>query len=120
MPTYVYRCSECLEEYERTQLVVDNPDKVCQDCGGTVKRILQVPALTAAAAPSRMNKVPPPQANPAWERGIAGETRRDGSFVPYLDKEGGRIGVKDFADNRKKYERILRRKRNQSTTTSGA
>ena len=120
MPTYVYRCSECLEEYERTQLVVDNPDKVCQDCGGTVKRILQVPALTAAAAPSRMTKVPPPQANPAWERGIAGETRRDGSFVPYLDKEGGRIGVKDFADNRKKYERILRRKRNQSTTTSGA
>ena len=120
MPTYVYRCSECLEEYERTQLVVDNPDKVCQDCGGTVKRILQVPALTAAAAPSRMNKVPPPQANPAWERGIAGETRRDGSFVTYLDKEGGRIGVKDFVDNRKKYERILRRKRNQSTTTSGA
>ena len=115
MPTYVYRCSKCLEQYERTQLISDNPDEVCQDCGGTVKRILQAPALTAAAAPSRQNKVPPPQADPVWEKGIAGETRRDGSFVPYLDKEGGRIGVKDFADNRKKYERILRRKKNQST-----
>ena len=115
MPTYVYRCSECLEQYERTQLISDNPDKVCQDCGGTVKRILQAPALTAAAAPSRMNKVPPPQADPAWERGIAGEHRRGGTFVPYLDGEGKRIGVKDFADNRTKYERILREKKNQST-----
>ena len=115
MPTYVYRCSECLEQYERTQLIADKPDRICQDCGGTVKRILQAPALTAAAAPSRMNKVPPPQADPAWERGIAGEHRRGGTFVPYLDAEGKRIGVKKFADNRKKYERILRRKKNQST-----
>ena len=115
MPTYVYRCSECLEQYERTQLVADNPDTVCQDCGGTVKRILQAPALTAAAAPSRMNKVPPPQANPAWEKGISGEHRRDGSFVPYVHADGSRIGVKEFADNRTKYERILREKKNQST-----
>ena len=115
MPTYVYRCSECLEQYERTQLVADNPDTVCQDCGGTVKRILQAPALTAAAAPSRMNKVPPPQANPAWEKGISGEHRRDGSFVPYVHADGSRIGVKEFADNRTKYERIIREKKNQST-----
>ena len=115
MPTYVYRCSECLEQYERTQVVADNPDTICQDCGGTVKRILQAPALTAAAAPSRMNKVPPPQANPAWERGIAGEHRRGGSFVPYVHADGSRIGVKEFADNRTKYERIIREKKNQST-----
>jgi len=115
MPTYVYRCSECLEQYERTQLVADNPDTVCQDCGETVKRILQAPALTAAAAPSRMNKVPPPQANPAWEKGIAGQHRRDGSFVPYVHADGSRIGVKEFADNRTKFERIIREKKNQST-----
>jgi hypothetical protein len=64
-----------------------------------------------------MNKVPPPKANPAWERGIAGEHRPGGTFVPYVDSEGKRIGVKKFADNRKKYERILREKKNQSTTT---
>ena len=115
MPTYVYRCSSCLVQYARTQLIADEPDRICQDCGEAVKRVLQAPALTAAAIPSRKNKVPPPQANPAWERGIAGEHRRGGTFVPYLDSEGKRIGVKKFADNRTKYERILREKKNQST-----
>ena len=115
MPTYVYRCSECLVEYERTQQITDNPDKICQDCGEAVKRVHQAFALTAAAAPSRQNKVPPPQADPAWERGIAGEHRRGGTFVPYLDADGTRIGVKKFADNRTKFERILREKKNQST-----
>ena len=114
MPTYVYRCSECLVEYERTQQISDKPDEICQDCGEAVKRILQAPALTAAAAPSTKNKVPPLQANPAWEKGTAGEHRRGGTFVPYLKSEGSRIGVKEFADNRTKYERILR-ERNQST-----
>ena len=115
MPTYVYRCSECHVQYELVQQIADDPDKVCQDCGEeTAKRILQSPALSAAAAPSRMNKVPPPQADPSWEKGVSGEHRRDGSFVPYVDTEGNRIGVKKFADNRTKYERILR-ERNQST-----
>ena len=115
MPTYVYRCSECLVEYERTQQVTDSPDEICQECGEAVKRVHQAFALTAAAAPSRQNKVPPPKANPAWERGIAGEHRPGGTFVPYLDAEGKHIGVKKFADNRTKYERILREKKNQST-----
>ena len=118
MPAYVYRCSECQVQYERVQQIADDPDTVCQDCGEeAVRRILQSPALTAAAAPSRMNKVPPPKANPAWEKGIAGQHRPGGTFVPYVDSEGKRIGVKKFADNRKKYERILREKKNQSTTT---
>ena len=115
MPTYVYRCSECLEQYQRTQLIDDDPDTVCPDCGETVKRVLQSPALTAAAAPSRMNKVPPPQANPVWERGVAGEHRRDGSFVPSVHNDGSRIGVKEFADNRTEYERNIRENKNQST-----
>ena len=115
MPTYVYRCSECLVEYERTQQITDNPDKICQDCGEAVKRVHQAFALTAAAAPSRQNKVPPPKANPAWEKGIAGEHRPGGTFVPYLKNDGSQIGVKEFADNRTKYERILREKKNQST-----
>ena len=102
-------------EYERTQQIADNPDEICQDCGEAVRRVLQAPALTADAAPSTKNKVPPPQANPVWEKGIAGEHRRGGTFVPYLKNDGSRIGVKEFADNRTKYERILREKKNQST-----
>ena len=96
-------------------MITDNPDEICQECGEAVKRVHQAFALTAAATPSSRNKVPPPQANPVWERGIAGEHRRGGLFVPYLDAEGKRIGVKKFADNRTKYERILREKKNQST-----
>lgn len=65
--------------------------------------------------PSRMNKIPPPPADPAWERGVAGEHRRDGSFVPYLDSSGERIGVKEFADNRSKYEGILREKKQSNS-----
>ena len=116
MPTYVYRCSECHVQYELVQQIADDPDKVCQDCGEeTAKRILQSPALTAEAAPSQNNKIPPRKAYPAWEKGTAGELRRDGSFVPYVHADGSRIGVKEFADNRTKYERILREQKTQST-----
>jgi len=94
----------------------EDADTVCVECGeDAAKRILQSPATTAAATPSVKNKVPPPQANPAWERGISGEHRRDGSFVPYVHADGTRIGVKEFAENRTKYERILREKKNKST-----
>ncbi len=116
MPTYVYECSECMALYERVQSMRDDADTVCVECGeDAAKRILQSPATTAAATPSIKNKVPPPEANPVWERGIKGEHRRDGSFVPYLDSEGKRIGVKKWADNRTKYERLLREKKNQPT-----
>ena len=116
MPTYVYRCSDCYVQYERVQQISDDADVTCPSCEEpAVRRILQSPALTAAAAPSQMNKVPPPKANPVWERGIKGEQRRDGSFAPYLNAEGKRIGVKEFADNRTKFERILREKKNKST-----
>ena len=116
MPTYVYRCSDCFAQYERVEGMGDKSNRVCQECGEeAARRILQSPALTAAATPSRRNKVPPPQADPAWERGIAGEHRRGGTFVPYLKNDGSRIGVKEFADNRTKFERILREKKTQST-----
>jgi hypothetical protein len=62
-----------------------------------------------------MNKVPPRKADPAWERGTAGEHRRGGTFAPYVHADGSRIGVKEFADNRTKYERILREQKTQST-----
>ena len=97
----------------------EDADTVCLECGeDAAKRILQSPATTAAATPSVKNKVPPPQANPAWERGIKGEHRRDGSFVPYLGAEGKHIGVKKRADNRTKYEGLLRDRANSKTTTT--
>jgi hypothetical protein len=43
---------------------------------------------------------------PSWEAGVTGETRRDGSFMPYLDRSLQPIGVKEMADNRTKLEAI--------------
>lgn len=58
--------------------------------------------------------VPSTVANPAWERGIAGETRADGSFVPYLTMKNGagnEMGIKEFTENRRKIEAIRDRQR---------
>ena len=116
MPTYVYKCSKCTALYERVQGMREDADTVCLECGEeAIKRILQSPSTTAAATPSVKNKVPPSKANPVWEKGIAGEHRPDGSFVPYVHNDGSRIGVKEFADNRIKYERNIRKNKNQST-----
>lgn len=108
MPTYVYECSECGHCYERRHSVEDDPDVSCPECSeDAVKRILQAANIAPSSMPTRMNKVPPPKANPVWEKGKAGEHRKDGSFVPYL-RDGKPIGVKEFADNRSKYEGLVR------------
>lgn len=37
----------------------------------------------------------------SWEAGVAGERRRDGSFIPYVgDKTGRRIHVKEYGERR--------------------
>jgi len=112
MPTYVYECKECYFLWELVQSMKDEPVKVCSECGKeSAKRILQSPALTADATPNRTrNKVPPRRVEPSWEKGIAGESRPDGSFAPYLKpSDGTPMGVKEFADNRGKYEKRLRK-----------
>ena len=94
--------------------MADNADVTCQDCGEeAAKRNLQSPALTAACTPTRtMNRVPPRKQDPAWERGVAGEHRPDGSFMPYLrPADQTPMKVKEFADNRTKYEKVLREMR---------
>ena len=98
----------------------DEPVKVCADCGlSSAKRILQSPALTADATPNRTrNKIPPRRPNNSWERGKAGEHRADGSFVPYVNSDGDHIPVKEFADNRSKYEGLLRKRKNKQQSTN--
>lgn len=53
--------------------------------------------------------VPPRKADNPWERGVAGEHRVDGSFMPYIDQDYAPIGVKKFAENRSRYETTIRR-----------
>jgi hypothetical protein len=51
----------------------------------------------------------------SWEAGRAGEHRRDGSFMPYLGGDGQPIGVKDWGENRRRYESRLRQVRAGAT-----
>ena len=120
MPTYVYECKVCTPPalWELVQSMKDEPVKVCPHCGkDSAKRILQSPALTADATPNRTgNKVPPRKAQPNWEKGRAGEHRADGSFVPYRKADGSTIPIKEFTDNRSKYEGMLRDKEKRKST----
>ena len=110
MPSYVYRCSDCKHQYERSHSIKDDPDTDCPMCEeSAVKRIFQLANVSPSSLPSRMNKIPPRRVEPSWEKGIAGERRSDGSFAPYLrPQDQTPMGVKEFADNRTKYEKRLR------------
>lgn len=41
-----------------------------------------------------------PIKDPSWEKGIAGEQRPGGTFMPYLDDERAPIGVKEAGERR--------------------
>ncbi len=55
---------------------------------------------------------PRPMPKPSWEAGVKGEHRPDGSFMPYLDKHGAPIGVKQWGEDRRNYEAKLAELRN--------
>lgn len=62
-----------------------------------------------SATPSRMNDRPPRSADPAWERGIAGEHRRDGSFMPFIHESTmNPIHLKEWSENGHRYTEALR------------
>lgn len=50
-----------------------------------------------------------PPANCSWEAGVAGETRPDGSRMPYLDESGHKIRIKEYGEKRSKFDDIRRR-----------
>jgi len=41
MPIYHYRCDTCAREFQRKQRMTDEPVRVCPECGGEVRRIIQ-------------------------------------------------------------------------------
>jgi putative FmdB family regulatory protein len=45
MPLYEYECFLCNHRFERIRRVADASDVSCPECGGTVRRLLGVPAL---------------------------------------------------------------------------
>lgn len=39
MPTYEYECLECKHKFDVFQSINDEPVKVCQNCGGKVRKL---------------------------------------------------------------------------------
>ena len=45
MPIYEYECQACRHRFERRQSFRDDPIKVCPECGGATRRLLQAPPI---------------------------------------------------------------------------
>ncbi|HEY67713.1 MAG: zinc ribbon domain-containing protein [Chloroflexi bacterium] len=41
MPLYEYQCQSCGIRFERRQHIGDEPVRVCPECGGEVRRLIQ-------------------------------------------------------------------------------
>lgn len=50
-----------------------------------------------------------PMVEPSWEKGIAGERRCDGSFMPYLNDHREVMGVHELAEKRQDVEAAVTR-----------
>lgn len=68
--------------------------------------------VSPSSMPSRMNSVPPPTANPVWERTIVTEKRAGGIEVPLLDANLKPIRVKQYAQKRREIDAGMRRVKN--------
>lgn len=114
MTLYEYRCADCSHGFETVQSMRDESLTDCPECdAASLKRIL-FGNVTPSSTPTRMNNIPPRKVEPSWEKGLAGERRKDGSFAPYLTKDFAPMHVKEFADNRVKFEKKLRKVRTAS------
>lgn len=81
------------------------PDCQCSTYGCVLRRKGVQVAL--AATPSRHNRKPPRRTEPpAWNRGVVGEHRQGGGFMPYIDVHGEPIRNKQWASERRKLTAI--------------
>ena len=45
MPLYEYQCEDCGVRFERLQRAGDPKLKLCPECGGTLRRLIQPPGI---------------------------------------------------------------------------
>lgn len=91
--------------------MIHPPDCGCDTYGCQLRRKgIQVPPSATPTRTQRRPFRPGPRFN-SWEKGRAGEHRRDGSFMPHLGNDGQPITIKDWSENRCRYEDRLRQVR---------
>ncbi len=83
-----------------------DPDELSGLCFGCrIKQVEFDPYATPSRVIDRPQPIRPMAENP-WANGVAGEHRPGGGFMPYLDGDGKKIGVKQYADNRGQFDQI--------------
>lgn len=97
-----------MEAEARLRVTTHAPDCGCPTYGCTLRR--KSIGFSADATPTRRAQRPfRPKQDPSWEKGVAGEKRVDGSFMPYLDSSGRKIRVKEAGERRRELTEIRRR-----------
>lgn len=76
-------------------------------CDLKAKGVQVLPSATPSRTSNRRQPVRP-MSDPSWEKGVAGETRPDGSFMPYLNEHREEMGVHEFANRRREVEGVVR------------
>lgn len=89
-------------------MTVHDPDCGCDTYGCQIRR--KGVDFSANATQTRRARRPwRPKVEASWEKGVAGETRADGSRMPYLDGTGRPIPIKEFGERRRELTEIRRR-----------
>jgi hypothetical protein len=68
--------------------------------------------VSSSATPSRGKRGKPAEhTNNSWEKGIAGENRGHGTFMPYLNDKGKPMSIKQGSEQRHKIKEIRARQK---------
>ena len=51
----------------------------------------------------------PKTVEPTWEKGVAGEQRPGGGYMPYLNGDGAKMGVKEYSEKKHTVRDIRKR-----------
>lgn len=69
--------------------------------------------IAPSAMPTRMNNVPPPKANPVWERQIITDKRPDGSEMPiFRPGTTTPLRIKEYSERKREIDSGLKRLKN--------
>jgi len=81
------------------------------DCGAYACKLrAKGVSVSPKATPTQHNrKAPAPHTNNSWEKGVAGENRGGGTFMPYLGADGKPLPIKERSAAESKVKTLRQR-----------
>lgn len=96
-------------------MAIHDPDCRCGAYACTL-RAKGVQLSAGQATSVRRGKPSSNAENNQWERGVAGEARKGGTFMPYLDGTGNVIPIKTGVEQKFKHREIRRRQHDRAVS----